>query len=154
MTPKQEGILLGTVIVALTTSSYFILINALCCLGVLAGAFTGTWSYTSSTSRAVEPRDGLVIGLCAGSLGFLLGEGINLALTPIGLDAQNVMLGIITSFMTQENAAMLVDQMAAESQSSLFIVGFLFELIIFTLVGATGGAFTAAFLGKTNVEES
>ena len=72
MPSKLQSIVLGSVVVAVLSTSYIGFINFLCCAGVIIGAIVTVWHYTSTHGVSVPPGQGAVMGLAAAALGAFL----------------------------------------------------------------------------------
>lgn len=156
MTPRQQSILIGTIVTAILSTSYLGFINILCCLGVMIGGAVTTQQYVSRTHSAVEAGDGAVLGALAGAAGSILTGIFDWVLRPLNLDRQSIMEPLQQQMMQNAQPGQgpspdLMQQFQGDGGgmfSMLGILGLLVNLIIFAIFGALGGAIGAAMFGK------
>lgn len=153
MSDKQTAILIGAAITGFFSVSFFALVNSFCCLGVIIGGIVATQQYVSRTGGVkVETGDAAIIGAGAGALGSVLGTLVDLALKPIGLDAQSVTQQIMGNVMenmqpgqSQQFQAMMQQQ--SEQSVAMLVVFSIIGIVVYAIAGAIGGAIGAAIFG-------
>jgi len=154
MTARQQAILIGAVVTGVLSTSYFFLINVLCCLGVILGGGVAAQQYASRTGALVESGDGAVLGALAGVGGVVLQQLFNWALRPLGLDVREIVLQFAKQMQGQEGMS---QQMMEQAQASPGLGTILFNLavgmIVYAIFGAIGGAVGAAIFGGDGQEQ-
>lgn len=153
MTIRQQSILIGAVVTGVLSTSYFSLINLVCCLGVIIGGVVATQQFVSRSGSSVETGDGAILGALAGAGGAVIGSVLDLILRPVGLDSQSVTQGMMEGMMQGmgEEQAMSPEMMQQFQQGGgvmMFLVGLAFSLVLYAIFGAIGGAIGAALFGE------
>lgn len=150
MSPKQQSILLGGLVAGVLSTSYLGVINLLCCAGVLIGAITSVWHYTSNTDDVVESGDGAVMGAGAGVVAVLVTTVLTYAIiNPLGLGMEEGMMSFVQNYADlSEDQLQQMQAQQEQSQSPLMIaIGLGFSLVLYSVFGAIGGAIGAAVFG-------
>lgn len=153
MTPRQQSILVGALVIGVLNTSYLSVINLACCLGVFIGSILAVQQYTVVGTPVIEAGDGAVIGALAGAGGAILGSLFNLALRPLGLDSQSAMQDVIMWFMgnMQGQQGMSPEMMQQYQQGGgvgSFLISLVVGVIIGSIIGAIGGALGTAIFGE------
>lgn len=160
MTPRQQSILVGAVVIGVLSTSYLSLINAICCLGVMIGGAVAAQQYTkrapaAGKSAALNAADGAVLGALAGAGGTVLGRIFDRALRPLGLDSQTVMMEWMEGMGGQQGLSPeMMEQAQGEGSMMMIIGGFVFSLVLYAIFGAIGGAIGAAIFGNDESDGS
>jgi hypothetical protein len=119
------------VMVVLTQVPFLNLINCLICAGLWIGGIVAVWFYRRQTGQLVTGGQGALLGALAGLIGAVLGAIIGaifggaLLSTMIASDPTGTAEEALGGFVGAGATAM---------------VGFLFNIIVFPLFGAIGGA--------------
>ena len=137
MTPRQQSILVGAVVIGVLSTSYLSFINVICCLGVMIGGAVAAQQYTTR----------------AGVGGAVLGPLLDRALRPLGLDSQTISQGMVEQWMQgmegqQGMSPEMMQQLQGEGSTMMFIGGILFNVVLYAIFGAIGGAVGAAIFGE------
>ena len=154
MPDQKSSIFLGAAVVALLSTSYLSLINYLCCLGVIVGAMTTIWHYTSTYRLTVEMGRGAVLGLAAAALGAFVAIFLNYLLSPLGLDAGTITaeltMNMFRDMMPPEQLEQLQSQMDQQQGAGLMqrLFSGLFGVVIASVFGAIGGIIGASVFKK------
>jgi hypothetical protein len=158
MTPRQQSILVGAVVIGVLSTSYLSFINVICCLGVIIGGAVAAQQYTTRApaaggSPALNAADGAVLGSLAGVGGAVLGPLFDRALRPLGLDSQTISQGMVEQWMQgmegqQGMSPEMMQQFQGEGSTMMFIGGILFNVVLYAIFGAIGGAVGAAIFGE------
>lgn len=148
MSPKQQSILLGGLVAGVLSTSYLGLINVLCCAGIMIGAITSVWHYTSNTDDTVESGDGAVMGAGAGVVAVLVTTVLTYAIiNPLGLGVEEGMMGIMQNYMDMSEEQLQQMQAQQNQGIGMIALGVGFSLILYSVFGAIGGAIGAAIFG-------
>jgi len=153
MSPRQQSILIGSIVTGVLSASYLSFINTICCLGVIIGGIVAVQQYTSRTGRVVESGDGAVIGALSGVGGAVLGSLFDAALRPIGLDSTSISQGMMEDWMRNMEGQqgmspeMMQQFQGGEGSMMMFVVGLGISVVLYALFGAIGGALGTAFFG-------
>jgi len=153
MSPRQQSILIGSIVTGVLSASYLSFINTICCLGVIIGGMVAVQQYTSRTGRAVESGDGAVIGALAGAGGAVFGSVFDAALRPLGLDSTSISQGMMEDWMRNMEGQqgmspeMMQQFQGGERSIMMFVVGLGVSVVLYALFGAIGGALGTAFFG-------
>ncbi|MFP4227239.1 MAG: hypothetical protein ACLFTE_00250 [Salinivenus sp.] len=156
MTPRQQSILVGAVVTGILSTSYLSFINVLCCLGVMIGGAVAAQQYATraagaGTSPALNAADGAVLGSLAGVGGAILGPLFDWSLRPVGLDSQTISQGMMEEWMQrmegQQMSPEMMEQFQGEGTTLLFLGSMLFNIVLYAIFGAIGGAVGAAIFG-------
>lgn len=153
MTPRQQSILVGAVVTGVLGTSYFGLINLVCCLGVLIGGAVAVQQFTSRTGTAVESGDGAILGALAGAGGAILTAILDWGLRPLNLDSQSVNQDVFSGLMQGMQgqggfSPEMMQQMQGEQTMGMILVGLVVGIIVNAIFGAIGGAIGAAIFGE------
>lgn len=124
------------------------MINLLCCAGVIIGAMVGVWHYTEENRLTIPSNQGALIGALSGVLGAVIAGLLNQLLIAIGLDfATAFQESMLQRFgMSAEQLEQM--QQAQEGGAIWVIVGTLFNVVLFAIFGALGGAIGASVFQK------
>jgi len=152
MTSRQHSIFVGALVIGILSTSYFSFINTICCLGVIIGGVVTAQQYAEAVPT-VQTADGAYLGALAGAGGAIIGGLLDRALRPIGLDSQSISQGFMEGMMQnmqgqQGFSPEMMEQFQGDGGGIvIFLVGLLFNVILFAIFGAIGGAIGAALFG-------
>ncbi|MFO8100411.1 MAG: hypothetical protein R6T83_12420 [Salinibacter sp.] len=161
MTPRQQSILVGAVVTGILSTSYLSFINVLCCLGVMIGGAVAAQQYTTRASAAgkrpvLNAADGAVLGSLAGVGGAVLGPLFDWGLRPLGLDSQTISQGMMEQWMEgmdgQQMSPEMMEQVQGDGTTLMFLGGMLFNIVLYSIFGAIGGAIGAALFGEDEAD--
>lgn len=157
MPSRTQSILLGSLVVALLSTSYLGLINVVCCAGVIIGALVTVWHYTDTHELTIPAGQGASMGLAAAFIGAIIALILNFVLIKIGIRSDQFMLdAMLDAFgdsMPDEQYDDLLEQRNRPvTFGSYFIEGVL-GVIVSAVMGAIGGAIGAAVFKKGTVED-
>lgn len=153
MPNRTQSVLIGGLVVGILSTSVLGLINILCCAGVIIGAVVGVWHYTEEHQLTIPSGQGALIGALCGVVGAIIAGVLNQILVAIGLD---VTAALQESMM--QNLGMSADQLEQVRQMQQgqqggvlwIILGLLFNMVLFAVFGAIGGAIGASAFQKGN----
>lgn len=153
MTPRQQSIFIGALVVGVLNTSYLSFINFVCCLGVFIGSIVAVQQYTVRETPVIESGDGAILGALAGGGGAILGSLFNLVLRPLELDSSSITQGWVENMMSNMQGQQgMSPEVMQQYQQGGSLMGFLFGLvasvIIFAIFGAIGGAIGSALFGE------
>lgn len=155
MSPKQNSMLIGGLVVGLLSTSYLGLINLLCCAGVIIGAMTAVWHYTSTQQLTIESGDGAVLGVGAAVVGTILSQILNYTIIrPLGLGFESGMMDFMSQYMSPEQMEQMQAQAAQSETLGSILIGLVIGLVVSSIFGAIGGAIGAAVFKKGSDEEA
>ena len=123
------------VMVVLSNVPILSLINCLLCAGLWLGGMAAVWFYRRQTGVSVTIGQGAILGVIAGVIGAVISSIISAI---FGGDA---MQAAIDADPTGQAAAILGGFVGG---GATFIISFLFNIILYPLFGAIGGAILAA----------
>lgn len=154
MPSRTQSILIGGLVVGILSTSVLGLINVLCCAGVIIGAIVGVWHYTEENRLTIPSSQGALIGALCGVVGALIAGVLNQLLIVIGLDAATAMQeGLMEGLGMSAEQMEQMRQMQAQQGNILFaILGTLFNVVLFAIFGALGGAIGASLFQKGGPE--
>jgi hypothetical protein len=121
----------GLVMVVLTQVPVLNLINCLICAGLWIGGIAAVWFYRRQTGQFVSGGQGAVLGAIAGLIGAVLGA-------IVGTIFGGALLSSMIAADPTGTASDLLGGLAVSGTVS--IVGFIFNIILYPLFGAIGGA--------------
>lgn len=154
MPSKQQSILIGGVVVGILSTSVIGLINLICCAGVIIGGMAGVWHYTSTHGLTIEASEGAVIGALSGVLGAIIAGILTYILMTLGLDiAQNIQQSILENYGGNLSAEEL-EAMQGGTGPLVYALGVLFNVVVYAIFGAIGGAIGASVFKKGSASES
>ena len=153
MTPRRRSIFVGALVTGILGTSYFSLINLVCCLGVLIGGAVTVQQFTSRTGTAIESGDGAILGALAGAGGAILTAIFDWGLRPLNLDSQSVTQDMFSGLMQGMEgqggfSPEMMQQMQGEQTIGAILVGLVVGIIVNAIFGAIGGAIGAAIFGE------
>ncbi len=150
MPSRTQSILIGGLVVGLLSTSVLGLINLLCCAGVVIGAVVGVWHYTEEHRLTIPSSQGAIIGALCGVVGALIAGVLNQLLIVIGLDmAIALQESLMRNFgMSAEQMEQMREMQAQQGNILWAIVGTLFNMVLFAVFGALGGALGASIFQK------
>ena len=161
MSSKQRAVVVGAVVTGILSTSYFALINALCCLGVMIGGAVAAQQLASAQHGHAETGDGALLGAGAGALGAIFAQVFDVILRPLNLDSQSVFQGLQKQMMEQmqQNPGAMPQgyeqmmQQGGETSWLVLIMITLASMIVYAIFGAIGGAIGAGLFGRGGREE-
>ena len=119
--------------------------NICCCLWVVAGGVLATWLAQSNRPQPVTAADGALLGLMAGVIGAVIAA-------PIGIVFADWERNLMLRFMESAEAEFPSEfrEMLESSGASALghVVGFIFNLVLFSVFGLLGGLLGAAMFKK------
>ena len=152
MPSKNQSILIGSLVVALLSTSYLGLINLICCLGVIVGAASTVWHYTTTNKLTVPAGTGAGMGAAAGAIGAVIATILNFILMQAGLDGSDVINNMIMERFASQMDPEQLAEMEAQQEAARTVAGQATNAAIFFVVsaifGAIGGAIGAAVFKK------
>lgn len=156
MNPRQHSILVGAVVTAILSTSYFAFLNVVCCLGVVIGGAVTTHQYVRRTEGPIQAGDGAVLGAIAGAGGSILSSILDQALRPLDLDMKSILEPFQKQMMqnAQSGQGMSPEMMqqlqgdGGEMFTMLGIMMMVINVIVFAVFGALGGAIGSAIFGE------
>lgn len=155
MPSRTQSILIGGLVAGLLSTSVLGMINLLCCAGVLIGAGVGVWHYTEENRLTIPAGQGALIGALCGVVGAVLAGVLNQLLVVMGLDFATAMQeNVMRNFgMSAEQLAQMREMQQAQQGNVLWaIMGTLFNVVLFAIFGAIGGAIGASIFQKGDAE--
>lgn len=123
------------VMVVLSNVPILSLINCLLCAGIWLGGMAAVWFYRRQSGVSLTVGQGALLGVVAGIIGAVLSSIISAI---FGGDA---MQAAIDADPTGQAASLLGGFVGGGAS---FIISFLFNIILYPLFGAIGGAILAA----------
>lgn len=152
MPSRTQSILIGGLVVGALSTSVLSVINLLCCAGVIIGAVVGVWHYTETYQITIESGQGALIGAMAGIVGAILAGIFNQLLVVVGLDFAGDMRAMMEQFsQMQGDAGMTFDeqmQMMEQGSWAFMLLGTVFNMVLYGIFGAVGGAIGASVFQK------
>ena len=151
MPSRTQSILIGGLVVGALSTSVIGIINLLCCAGVIIGAMVGVWHYTETNRLTIESGQGALIGAMAGVVGAILAGLFNQLLVVLGLDIGGNTQEMIQQFsQMQGNGGISEDQLQMLLQNSwvFVLLATAFNVVLFGIFGAIGGAIGASVFQK------
>jgi hypothetical protein len=133
-----SGLVGAAVMVVLSNVPILSLINCLLCAGIWLGGMAAVWFYRRQTGQLVTAGQGALLGVVAGLIGAVVSSIISATLgasalqSVIEADPTGQMAGTLGSFV---------------GSGASFIISLLFNIILYPLFGAIGGAILAS-LGR------
>jgi hypothetical protein len=152
MTPRQQSILTGAIVIGALSTSYLNYINNFCCLGIMIGGVVAVQQHASRTRSSVGAADGALLGMFAGISGAVLGLVFNLILRPLGLDLLSLSQESLQQTMRRmpSGASMMENmvKMLRDPGPALFGGVLFVRIVLDSIFGAIGGAIGAAIFGS------
>ena len=155
MPSRTQSILIGGLVAGILSTSILGMINILCCAGVIIGAIVGVWHYTEEYGLTIPSGQGALIGALCGVLGAIIAGVLNQLLIAIGLDAATALQeSLMQNFgMSAEQLEQMRQMQQAQQGNALWaIAGTLFNMVLFAIFGAIGGAIGASVFQKGSGE--
>jgi uncharacterized membrane protein YeaQ/YmgE (transglycosylase-associated protein family) len=120
--------------------------NVCCCLWVVAGGVLAAWLAQSNQPQPLRAADGALLGLMAGVIGALIA-------TPISIVFADWERNMMLRFMENAQAdlpAEVRDMLESSGDSAAgHVIGFVVNLVLFSIFGLLGGLLGAAMFKKT-----
>jgi len=155
MSPKQNSMLIGGLVVGVLSTSYLGLINLLCCAGVILGAMTAVCHYTDTQQITIESGDGAVLGVGAAVVGTIISQILTYTIIrPLGLGLEGGMMNFMSQYMSPEQMEQMQTQAAQSETLGSILIGLVIGLVVSAIFGAIGGAIGAAVFQKGDADES
>jgi hypothetical protein len=129
-----SGLVGALVMVVLSNVPFLNLINCLICAGLWLGGMAAVWFYRRQTGQTVTGGQGALLGVVAGVIGAIISSIISATL---GGDALQAAIDADPSGQVRSIVGGFVGSGAS------FLVSFLFNIILYPLFGAIGGAIFA-----------
>jgi hypothetical protein len=148
--PKLQPALFGGLFIGVLSA--LPLVNACCCLWILAGGVLAVYLMQSGHPYPISAADGAVVGLLAGMIGAiisgLLAIPINMAMGPV---VQRIIQGLLLNnpdIPAETKSA--IENMLSRSGASVIgtILGIGFGMIVGAIFGALGGLLGVAMFKK------
>lgn len=156
MPDKQQSVLLGSVVVALLSTSYIGYINFICCIGVVIGAMVAVWHYTDAHRLTIPAGRGAVLGLQAGLIGAVIALVLNYVLIRMGIRHDHAMVDLILNTLGDSLPPEQLDEMIEQRDAPVRLTPYLMQGSLGVLLsggfGALGGAIGAALFKKGTTE--
>jgi len=133
-----SGLVGAAVMVVLSNVPILSLINCLLCAGIWLGGMAAVWFYRRQTGQLVTAGQGALLGVVAGLIGAVVSSIVSATLgasalqSVIEADPTGQMAGTLGSFV---------------GSGASLIISLLFNIILYPLFGAIGGAILAS-LGR------
>lgn len=152
MPNRTQSVLVGGLVVGILSTSVLSFINILCCAGVIIGGVVGVWHYTTTHQLTIRSEQGALMGALAGATGAVLAVVLNQLLIAIGLDFGMANTGEFMQQFGQElspEQRNLVERFQSGQLGLLLTIGAtLFNMVLFAIFGAIGGAIGASVFQK------
>jgi len=151
MPSRTQSILIGGLVAGILSTSVLGLINILCCAGVIIGAVVGVWHYTEENQLTIPSGQGALIGALCGVVGAIVAGILNQVLMAIGLDFATAMQeSMMRNFGMAADQLEQMQQMQEAQEGGLIwvVLGALFNVVVFSIFGAVGGAIGASVFQK------
>lgn len=156
MPDKQQSVLLGSVVVALLSTSYLGYINFFCCLGVIIGGIVTTWHYTDSHRLTIKPGNGAVLGLQAGIIGSIIALLLNFILIQFGIRHDQALVTMLIEMFGDSMPPEQVDDLIEQRDAPVRLLPYMLQgtlgVILSGIFGALGGTIGAALFKKGTAE--
>jgi hypothetical protein len=146
MPSKTQSILVGGLVVGLLNTSVLQVTAVLCCAGVIIGAMTGVWHYTTTYDLTISAGQGVLIGVAAAALGAVIAGILNYVLALAGLDVlTQLMMGFVENAnLPPDQVEMIREQTTTSRGPSAVLLGIATNAVVFVIFGAIGGAIGAS----------
>lgn len=151
MPSRTQSILIGGLVAGILSTSVLGLINILCCAGVIIGAVVGVWHYTEEYKLTIPSGQGALIGALCGVVGALIAGVLNQVLVVLGLDFATAMQeSMMRNFgMSADQLEQMRQMQEAQEGGVLWVIlGIFFNMALFAIFGAVGGAIGASAFQK------
>lgn len=126
-----SGLVGALVMVVLTQVPILNLINCLICAGLWIGGIVAVWFYRRQTGQAVTGGQGAVLGAVAGLLGAVIGSIVGAIFGG----------ALIASMIAADPTGTAGDALGGfVGGGAMSLIGFFFNVILYPLFGAIGGA--------------
>jgi len=124
--------------------------NCVICMWLWGGGILGAWLYPrfDAATRAVTPGRGAIIGVVSGLIGALIAILFSALLS--GFTAQNVQMALAEMQITDPQVERMIESFA--EPASLILISFLFNIVLYPLFGAIGGAIGGMIFGRSTSE--
>lgn len=124
--------------------------NCVICMWLWGGGILGAWLYPrfDAATRAVTPGRGAIIGVVSGLIGALIAILFSALLS--GFTAQNVQMALAEMQITDPQVERMLESFA--EPASLILISFLFNIVLYPLFGAIGGAIGGMIFGRSTSE--
>jgi hypothetical protein len=128
-------------------------LNCLCCLWIIGGAVLAAYLLAKDSPAAMTAGDGAIVGIFTGIVAAVVDAVVSIPFQAINTQfVQRFMEGLAeyTEDMPQgwEN---FLERGAFEPSASMFMLGLLISVVIFSLLGALGGIIGMSIFGKKRV---
>lgn len=130
-----SGLVGALVMVVLTQVPFLNLINCLLCAGVWIGGIVAVWFYRRQTGQLVTSGQGAILGAVAGLIGAVVGA-------VVGTIFGGALISTLIASDPTGSAEDILGGFAGAGAGAM--IGFLFNIILYPLFGAIGGAAYAA----------
>jgi hypothetical protein len=156
MPDKQQSLILGSIVVALLSTSYIGYINFLCCIGVIIGALVTIWHYTDTHRLTLKPGRGAVLGLQVGVIGAVIALVLNYILIQIGIRHDHLIVDMMIDLFGDNMPREQLDEMIEQRDEPVRLMPYLLQgtlgILISGVFGAIGGAIGSALFKKGEPE--
>jgi hypothetical protein len=157
MPDKQQSVFLGSIVVALLSTSYIGYINFICCIGVIIGAVVAVWHYTDTHRLTIPAGRGAVLGLQAGLIGAVIALVLNYVLIQIGIRHDHLLVDFIINNMGDSLPPEQIDSMMDQRDEPVRLMPYMLQGTLGVLLsgafGALGGSIGAALFKKGTPEQ-
>jgi hypothetical protein len=159
---KITPVIFGTLTMTLiATFPLLNLINIFCCAGIIAGGFTGVYTYwkqLQTLGLPLETKDGGMIGILSGILSAVLVTGFGLLISLFS--ESNPILDIMNAFdelgvQTPQEMLQYMDKFSNEFNElgfspTITLISFISNLILYPLFGSIGALLAVNYFNKSN----
>lgn len=126
------------------------LINCLCCLWIIGGAILASYLLSKNSDVSLSAGDGAIVGVFTGIIASIVDALISLPFQAVNA---RIVRRVFESF-AQYSGEMpsewrtLIERGSMETTFSMFMLGLLLSVFIFSALGALGGIIGVSIFGK------
>lgn len=140
--------LIGGAVAGILTGIPFV--NCLCCIWIIGGAMLAAYLLIKDSPVALSAGDGAIVGVFTGIIAAVVQSLINILLQPFNREFFRKVMERAAEYIEEMPPGVedLLEGGAYETSISMFFLGLVISVIVFSAFGALGGILGISLFGK------
>lgn len=132
------------------------ILNCLCCLWIIGGALLASYLLAKDSPVALTAGDGAIVGIFTGIIAAVVDAFISIPFHALNTAFVRRIIERIAEYTEEMPSGWenLLERGAYGTSASMFSLGLLISVVIFSILGALGGIIGASLFGKKKIEKA